>query len=175
MGHLAAAEAQRHLDLVAFLEEPLHGAHLHLVVVVVDHRAEFDLLDLDDLLLLARFGLLFLLLESVFAVVQDLADRRYGVGRDFDQIEAGLQGLGQGVCDRDGTEVGAVLVDQVNLTNADIFIDALAVLLDGGLRSLRATNGGELPAVSEAYRIGIVRAYVNAVGGQNAGFNVTFE
>jgi hypothetical protein len=40
--------------------------------VVVDHRAEFDLLDLDDLLLLAGFGLLFLLLESVFAVVQIL-------------------------------------------------------------------------------------------------------
>jgi len=45
------------------------------------------------------------------------------------------------------------------------FIDALAVLLDGGLRSLRATNGGELPVVSEVYRIGIVRAYVNAAGG----------
>jgi hypothetical protein len=162
VGHFAAAEAQRHLDLVAFLEEPLHGAHLHLVVVVVDHRAELDLLDLDDLLLFAGFGLLFLFLESVFAVVQDLADRRYGVGRDFDQVEAGLLGLGQGVCDRDGTEVGAVLVDQVNLANADIFIDALAVLLDGGLRSLWATNGGELPVVSEAYRIGIVRADVNA-------------
>jgi hypothetical protein len=136
--------------------------------VVVDHRPELDFLDLDDLLLLAGFGLLFLFLESVFAVVQDLADRRYGVGRDLDQVEAGIQGLGQGVCDRDGTEVGAVLVDQVNLTNADIFIDALAVLLDGSLRSLRATNGGELPVVSEAYRIGIVRADVNAEGAKMA-------
>jgi len=133
--------------------------------VVVDHWAELDLLDLDDFLLLAGFGLLFLFLESVLAVIQDLADRRYGVGRNLHQVEAGIEGLGQGVCDRDGTEVGAVLVDQVNLTNADIFIDALAVLLDGGLRSLRATNGGELPAVSEAYRIGIVRADVNADGG----------
>jgi len=48
--------------------------------VVVDHRAELDLLDLDDLLFLAGFSLLFLLLESVLAVIQDLADRRYGVG-----------------------------------------------------------------------------------------------
>ena len=56
----------------------------------------------------------------------------------------------------------------MNLTNADIFIDALAVLLDGGLRSLRATNGGELPVVSEAYRIGIVRADVNAEGAKMA-------
>jgi len=58
--------------------------------VIVDHRAEFDLLDLDDLLLLAGFGLLFLFLESVFAVVQDLADRWYGVGRNLDQVEAGI-------------------------------------------------------------------------------------
>src|SRR5579883_1527993 len=27
--HFTAAEAQRHLDLVAFLEEPLNRAHLH--------------------------------------------------------------------------------------------------------------------------------------------------
>src|SRR5262249_51571218 len=53
VGHLAAAEAQRHLDLVAFLEEALHRAHLHVVIVVVDHRPELDLLDLDHLLLLA--------------------------------------------------------------------------------------------------------------------------
>jgi hypothetical protein len=101
--------------------------------VVVDHRAELDLLDLDDLLLLAGFGLLFLFLESVLAVIEDLADRRHGVGRDLDQIETGLLGLGQSLCDRDGSEVGTVLVDQVNLANADIFVDALAVLLDGGL------------------------------------------
>ena len=37
--HLAAAEAHGHLDLVAFLEEPRHGAHLDVVVVVVDARA----------------------------------------------------------------------------------------------------------------------------------------
>jgi hypothetical protein len=126
--------------------------------VVVDHRAELDLLNLDDLLFLAGLGLLFLLLEPVFAIVQDLADRRHGVGRNLDQIETGLRGLGQRVCDRDGSEVGTVLVDQVNLANANIFIDALAVLLDGRLRSLRATNGGELLVVSEALRIGTVRS-----------------
>jgi len=56
----------------------------------------------------------------------------------------------------------------VNLANTNVFIDALAVLLDGRLRSLRATNGGELPVVSEAYRIGIVRADVNAEGAKMA-------
>ena len=37
--HLAAAEAQRHLDLVALVEEAAHRAHLDFVVVVVDARA----------------------------------------------------------------------------------------------------------------------------------------
>ena len=63
MRHLAAAEAQRDLDLVAFLEEAPHGLHLDLVVVVVDARAELDFLDLDGLLLLAGLGGLLLLVE----------------------------------------------------------------------------------------------------------------
>src|SRR6516164_8070877 len=33
MGHFAAAEAQGHLDLIAFLEEALHRPHLHVVVM----------------------------------------------------------------------------------------------------------------------------------------------
>ena len=156
MGHFAAAEPERDFDLVAFLEEPLHRAHLHLVVVVVDHRAELDLLDLDDLLLLAGFGLLLLLLEPILAVIQDLADRRRGVGRNLDQIEPGLLGLGQCVCDGDSSEVCTVGADQVNLFDADVLVGARAVLLDGGLRSLWAANGGDLLAVSEASRIGIV-------------------
>jgi hypothetical protein len=101
--------------------------------VVVDHRPELDLLDLDDLLLFAGFGLLFLLLEPVLAVIQKLADRWHGVGRNLDQVEIGLGGLGERVCDGDGSEVRTVLVDQVNLANADVFIGAWAVLLDGGL------------------------------------------
>jgi hypothetical protein len=126
--------------------------------MVVDHRPELDLLDLDDLLFLAGFRLLFLLLEPILAVIQDLADRRHGVGRNLDQVEPGFGGLGQRVCYGDGSEVRTVFVDQVNLANANVFVDALAVLLDGRLRSLRATNGGDLLVVTEALRIGIVRS-----------------
>src|SRR4029079_19201318 len=39
-------------------------------------------------------------------------------------------------------EIVAVLVDQMNLTDADLFIDARAVLLDGCRRSHGTTNGG---------------------------------
>src|SRR5688572_13976266 len=92
MGHLAAAEAHGQLDLVALLEEAAHGLHLGVVIVLVDAGAELDLLDLDRLLLLARFGLLLLLEEAEAPVIEDLAYRRDRVRRDLDEIEAGLLG-----------------------------------------------------------------------------------
>ena len=78
---LAAAEAHGHLDLVAFLDEFEHAAHLDVVIVVVDAGAQLDLLDLDDLLLLARLVLVLLLFVFELAEIEDLADRRIGVGR----------------------------------------------------------------------------------------------
>ena len=92
MRHLAAAEAQGHLDLVAFLEEAAHGAHLDFVIMVVDARAELDLLDLDDLLPLALLGGFLLLEKAEFAEVENFADRRLGVGNDLDEIEPGFLG-----------------------------------------------------------------------------------
>ena len=81
--HFASTKSQGHLDLVTLLEEALYRAHLHLIIVIVDHRAELDLLDLDDLLLLARFRGLLLGLEFVLAVIKDFANRRHRVGRDL--------------------------------------------------------------------------------------------
>src|SRR5215813_12714126 len=88
--HFATAEAQRHLDLVAFPEEANHRAHLHIVIVIVDHRAKFDFLDFDDLLLLARFRLLLLLLKFVLAKIKQLADRRLCVRRNLAEVTARL-------------------------------------------------------------------------------------
>ena len=90
--HLAAAEAQGHLDLVALLDERLHGAHLHLIVVLIDVRADLDLLDLDDFLLLLGLVLLLLLFVFELAEVEDLDHRRLGVGADLQQIEADGEG-----------------------------------------------------------------------------------
>src|SRR4029453_11826954 len=47
--HLAAAEEDRCLDLVALGEEALDVLLLELIVVLVDLRPKLDLLDLDDL------------------------------------------------------------------------------------------------------------------------------
>jgi hypothetical protein len=89
--HLAATEAQRDLHLVTFFEEAMNGLHLHFVIVVVDVRTNLDLLEFDALGLFARLGLLLLLLEPELAVVEDFADRRIGIGRHLDKVEAGFR------------------------------------------------------------------------------------
>ena len=62
MGHLASAEAEAGLDLVAALQEFNRLVLLGLVVMVVHGHGELDLLNDDDLLLFARgaFGLFLL-------------------------------------------------------------------------------------------------------------------
>ena len=88
VGHLTAAETQRDLYLVALVDERLHGAQLHLVIVLVDVRTNLDLFNLDDALFLLRLVLLLLLLIFELAEVENLADRRVGVRADFEQVKA---------------------------------------------------------------------------------------
>ena len=109
--------------------------------MIVDHRPELDFLDLDDLLFLAGFGGLLLRLEFVLAVIQKLADRRVRVGRNLDEIESGFGSLFKRGLNRNGTVVGAGLVDQLNLAVADLLVDARTVLLNGG-RGLHWTTNG---------------------------------
>ena len=62
--HLASAEADRRLDLVAVLQEADDVVLLEIEVVLVDAGAELHLLDDDHLLLLLGLALLLLLLEE---------------------------------------------------------------------------------------------------------------
>ena len=80
MGHLAAAEAETRLDLVAALQKLDGLILLGLVVVLVDGDGELDFLDDDDLLLLLGGAFALFLLVEEAAVVLDAADGRDGVG-----------------------------------------------------------------------------------------------
>ena len=96
--------------------------------MVVDGRAHLDLLDLDDLLLLARFGGLFLLFVFVLAVVHQLDHGRLRFGRDFDQVEAFLLRDGAGFVDADLAVFVAVFSDQEDGAGEYLLIDAGPVL-----------------------------------------------
>ena len=147
--HFAAAKAQRHLDLVALLEETTDRAHLDVVVVVVDARAELDLLDLDDLLALALLGRLLLLEEAVLPEVEDLADRRGRVGDDLDEIEpaSSARRCASAIDDAPILPFG---VDKLDLNGADVSIDPRAAFLRRRGRFHGTTNGHLLGSLIRA-------------------------
>ena len=138
---MAATVAQGDLDLVAFLEEALHRAHLHVIVVIVDHRPQLDLLDLDDFLFLAGFRGFLLRRILELPVVHDLADGGIVVRRNLDQVHARFHGHPDGRHGFDGALVGPVYVDQLDLCIADFIIDARPVFGDCGRGSVGTANG----------------------------------
>ena len=112
--HFAATEAQGDLDLVALFQKLQDRAHLHVVIMGIGPGTELDFLDLDDVLLLARLGLALLRLVFVLAEIHDLADRRFGIGRDFDQIQTRLFGKGHSARRGDHADILSISPDQAN-------------------------------------------------------------
>ena len=107
--HLAAAEAQRHLRLVALVEELDQLAELDLVVALVGAGAELDFLDLDLLLLELRLVGLLLLAVAELAVVHQLADRRHRQRRDLHQVHVLLFRHAQRIGDGHDAELLSVV------------------------------------------------------------------
>ena len=124
VGHLAAAEADRHLELVALIEEPLGGLDLRLDVVVVDLRRHPDLFPDDGLLLLLRVLRLLLFLVAVFPEIEDLRDGRLCVRRDLDEIPALALGKGKRARGRDDAQLRTVGADEADGGDADLVVDA---------------------------------------------------
>src|SRR6266542_3835288 len=122
--HLPSAEHDRHLDLVALLEEPLDVALLRLVVVVVDLGPHLHFLQGHQALLAP--GLLGLdgLLVLVLRVVHQLGDRRPRQGRDLDQIEIGATCDPQSGLRVHDPELLAVRTDHPELRRPDTVVDS---------------------------------------------------
>jgi hypothetical protein len=92
--------------------------------MLVDVRAEFDFLDSRDGVL----AFLFLLgqLVAVFAVIDDAADGRLGVCRDFDEVEAVALRFGDGLVGAQDAELGAGGCDNdADFAGADALVDAV--------------------------------------------------
>ena len=139
MGHFSSTEHDGDLHLVPVGEEFADFAGLGVEVTVTDLRAVLHLLDGDGAGFLPGFLVSLLELVEEFRVIKDLADRRVGRGRDLDEIELDLSGerqcLGQGLY----SQLGSVVTDQANLTNANALVDA--VLWRGDSASLLAKCG----------------------------------
>ena len=122
--HFATPEAQGHFNLVAFAQEFQHRAHLDIIVMLVRAGTKLDFLDFNDVLLFAGLSLALLLLILEFAEVHDLADRRFRIGRDFNQVKPGLLGLGHRAGWRNNANVFPVCANQANLGAANAVVHA---------------------------------------------------
>jgi len=123
MRQLTAAEAHRHLQLVALIEELRGGADLRVDVVVVDLRRDPDLLPRHGLLLF--LGVLGLLLE-VIAVLPEVAharDGRLDVRCYLDEVVAVFLRLRECARGRDDSQLLAVGTEKAHGRNTDRFVD----------------------------------------------------
>jgi len=136
MGHFTSPEAQRDLYLIAILKKPLEVTQLDLVVTGIRTRAEFHFLDLDLFLLFLCCLLLFRLLELPFAKIHDAADGRIRIRIQFDQIKfcggCPLQGIIGGY----NADLFTVLINQTNLRDLNLFVNA-PVFTGAGLLTAR--------------------------------------
>ncbi len=87
-------------------------------------RSQADLLDLDNLLRLSRLAFLLLLVELVFAKVEQAADRRHGIGRDLNQVQTAVEGQPERLLDREDAELVALFVDDPHLADPNLLINA---------------------------------------------------
>ena len=108
--------------------------------------AKLDLFHLDDLLLLARFGLAFLGLVFELPEIHDLTDRRVGVRRDFNQIKPRVCGHFHCPVRCDHAYIFAIGANEADFVIADAFIDTRAgVALRG--RVMRSAGYGFVPSI----------------------------
>jgi len=127
--HLTTAEAERELHALAVLEKLLRSVALPLQVVRVRAGPHPQLLELRDVLLLLRLGVLLLLRITELAVVEKAANRGVCGGSDLDEIEAFLLSHAEGFLGGDDTDLLSGSPDQANLRDSNLAI--CAVLLFG--------------------------------------------
>jgi hypothetical protein len=124
VGQLPTAEQDGDLHLVAVFEELLGSLGLRVEVVLADLRPQPNLLELDDLLVLAGLALLLRLLILEAAIVEQPTDGRDAVGGDFDEIQIQLAGSLERLEGRENPQLLAVCTNQPNLTSANALVDA---------------------------------------------------
>lgn len=123
MGHLASAEADRHLELVALLKELGRLLDLGVQVADIDVQRKADLFDFDHLLVFLGFFFPFGLFKAVLAVIHDPANRRSGLRGNFHQIEILLDRKPLCLTGIHDAELASVRRDHPNLLVPDILVD----------------------------------------------------
>jgi len=124
MGHLPTAEANGDLDFVSFLEKLLNRLAFEGQVVLVCGRSHTNFLEQSNLLVLARFALLLLLLKLETSIIEETAHRRDGRGGYFDEVAVVLLCEPKRFVEGKHPELLAVLADDPDFPGTDTLVDA---------------------------------------------------
>ena len=130
MGHVPAAEPNRHLDTIAFLQELLRILDLDIKIIGVDARGHADFFDLRHMLVLLCLFFLFGLFKAELSVIHDLAHRWGCVGRNLHQIHAQIIGLIQGVTGRHDAKLFAGGTNDADFLISDVLIELMVLFAD---------------------------------------------
>jgi len=121
--HLASAKPDGRFHFVAILK-PLAGMlHAVIVVVIVGGRPKLHFLDRDRDLLLLGLVRFFLRLVLELAKVDDPANRRIGVWRNFHEVQTFLASGADGVAHVHHAQLLSVVADDPDCGNSNSFVN----------------------------------------------------
>lgn len=107
-----------------------------LVIVIVGGRTKTQFLELSGVRLLTLILLLFLQFITVFAIVEDLADRWLRVRNDFQKVQTVGAGHLQSLFDAHDAHLLTILPDKPDLRCPNILVDPYFVFFGDGWVSL---------------------------------------
>src|SRR3984957_11190813 len=131
--HLTAAEKDRRLYLVAFVQKTQHVVFLGLVIVVVHIDAELDLFHRDRFLMLLGLALFLFLLIQILPVVHDPAHGRLRGGGNLNQVQILGSGHLERFKGRQDSDLRPFVVNHADFARPDAIVGADKTLIDTAL------------------------------------------
>ena len=138
VGHFAAAEFERDLDLHVFAQEIDPARHFYAKIVGVDGGTKLDFLDAVGVLMFFGILVLFGNLITKFSIIDNPAHGRHRVGGDLHQIDAVLAGIVQRLCCGQDTELTAIDSYDSHFPGTDLAVNPIEC---GGCRKASRREG----------------------------------
>lgn len=123
MHHLAATKRQGDFYLIALLDESARMLRLELKIMLFDLRAKANFFDVDNGLFFSAVLFLFALLIPELAVIDNPANGRLGIRRNFHQIESRGIGARHRFLNRHDADLLTICCNEPYFRNPDLMID----------------------------------------------------